>query len=109
MQKILVIPVLSILFFSCGKPIEEVNTDFIGFWQGSDTSKAYTIRIDENGRGKYSFVGGGQMGNSEGRFRYNNGKLRIGGLKALTVQEEPNFDGEFWIMKVEGVDYTRNN
>jgi hypothetical protein len=105
----LIASLIALISFSCGKAIEEVNPNFIGFWQGSDESKAYTIRIDENGKGKYSFVGGGKMGNSEGRFRYRNGKLRIGGMKTLTLEDEPSFDGDFWTMKVEGIIYRRNN
>lgn len=94
---------------SCGKNIEEVNTDFIGYWQGSDETKAYTIRIKEDGQGRYSYVGDGAMGNSEGRVRYRKGKLKIGALIGLEVNEMPSFNEGFWIMKVENVEYVRNN
>lgn len=94
---------------SCGKKIEEVNTDFIGYWQGSDDTKAYTIRIKEDGQGRYSYVGDGEMGNSEGRVRYQKGKLKIGPFTGLEVNEEPTLNAGFWKMKVENVEYVRNN
>lgn len=103
------VSVLLVISSSCGKKIEEVNPDFIGFWQGNDDTKSYTIRIEEDGQGRYSYVGGGQMGNSEGRVRYRNGKLKIGPFTGLEVNQEPELSAGVWIMEVEGVIYFRNN
>lgn len=99
--------ILSILFISCGKNVEEVNPDFIGVWRGDSNNKTYTIRIGDDGQGRYSYVGDGEMGNSEGRVRYRNGKLKFGALSSIKVDKYPEFDGEFWGMVVEGVEYVR--
>ena len=97
------------IFSSCGKKIEEVNPDYIGFWQGNDDVKSYTIRIEENGQGRYSYVGGGEMGNAEGRVRYRNGKLKIGPFKGLEVSKEPTLSAGLWTMEADGILYVRNN
>ena len=98
---------MAFIIFSCGKKVEEVNSDFIGFWNGQDSAKTYTIRIESDGQGRYSSMGGGQSTNAEGRVRYRNGNLRFGPFKSLEVETYPTLSSEGWIMKVEGIEYVK--
>ena len=94
-----------ILFQSCTK-INETHPEFIGFWKGSTDEKVYTIRVNEDGTGKFSFTGNGKMGNNSGNVRYKNGNLKIG-IRNYTVNKEP-FSCEDGIkMEVEGIVFDR--
>lgn len=106
---LMLVALVLIFSTSCGKKIEEVNPNFIGFWQGSDATKSYTIRIEEDGQGRYSYTGGGEMGSAEGRVRYRNGKLKIGPFKGLEINNEPKLLAGVWTMEADGVTYTRTN
>jgi hypothetical protein len=110
-KKLKTLLIISILFVfqSCGKNVSEVKPEFIGYWLGSDDVKSYVIRIKEDGFGRYSYVGNGEMGNSEGTTRYSNGKLRFGALKGLVVNKEPTFNGNEWEMIVDDILYIRSN
>lgn len=103
----LLLNILAVFLFlsSCGKKVQEVNSEFIGVWTGDKDNIAYTIRIDKEGQGRYSYVGDGKMGNSEGRVRYRNGNLKFGTLSSLKVNSYPELKDDFWVMKVDEVEY----
>lgn len=105
---LLIIP-LYLMFASCGKTVEEVHPEFIGYWQGSDEFKSYVIRIKEDGTGRYTYVGNGEMGNAEGKTRFSNGKLKFGAVTGLKVNKEPENNGDQWEMIVNDILYIRNN
>lgn len=97
---------ISILLFSCGKKLGEKEQDFIGIWKGSKDGMSYTIRIEEDSKARFSWVGDGDMRNFEGNARIRGEVLRIAGHR-LIIQERPYVEDDFFFMKVNDVVYQR--
>lgn len=106
-KKINVLLLLAFLILtSCGKEITTEAPEFLGFWEGKKDNVAYTIRIDDDGHGRYSSVGNGEMDAAEGSARINNNTLRIG-LRRLTIDKHPEETNGNWEMTVNGIIYSR--
>ena len=94
---------------SCSKTVEVTHPELIGFWQGHLNEKAYSIRIDPDGSGRYSSTGDGQMENYQGRVRVKNDQLIIGG-KRLTINLFPFSENDGFIrMKVASILFQKIN
>lgn len=102
-----VLSCIIIILSSCAKTIDETHPEFIGFWQGNNDLKAFSIRINPDGRGKYSYTGDGQMGNFDGRIRIKNERLIIG-TKRLKINLFPFSEADGFIyMNIDGVSYKK--
>lgn len=104
MKPLIIVVVIILTFANCREKIHQNHPEFIGFWKGNDKLKSYTIRITDDGEGRYAYVGDNDMRNYEGKARYKNGELIIG-LKRLTVNQMPyNSEGK-QKMEVDGIVY----
>jgi hypothetical protein len=94
---------------SCGKKVEKGNTDYIGFWQGSDGTKTYVIDIDSNSEGRHSECEGAlNCSEWEGKARLKNDQLKIG-IKKLDIDQEPQETAGIWTMQIGGILYQKSN
>jgi len=104
MKNYLMLLIFSFFLLSCGKEISSSAPEYIGFWEGKDENGAYTIRIDENNYGRYSFVGSGTMDSAEGNAKIEGNKLIIN-LRRLTIDTPPFEENNTWKMTVNGVNF----
>lgn len=103
-MKYYLILLLALLFISCGKKVSEVDANYIGIWEGADNNGVYSIRIDEESNGRYSFVGDSEMDAAEGKARINNSTLTIS-LKRLSIDSPPTENEGKWTMIIDGITY----
>ena len=95
---------LALLFISCRKKVSEVDADYIGIWEGADNNGVYSIRIDEQSNGRYSFVGESKMDAAEGKARINNSTIIIS-FKRLSIDSPPTESEGNWTMVIDGISY----
>lgn len=94
----------TLLLFSCGKTIDETHPEFLGFWKSKTENGTHSFRFNEDGTGKYGFVGDSKMDNKEGKFRIKNDQLSVG-LHRFEINAYP-FEGEGYTkMIVEKIEY----
>ena len=94
-------------FSSCGKKVDKGNTDFIGFWEGTDGTKTYIIDIGSDSKARHSECEGIlNCSEWEGKARIKNDQLKVG-VKKLDIGQEPAESGTDWTMTVEGIVYTK--
>ncbi len=95
-----------LLISSCGKSVDEVSSDFIGNWKGEKDDLSYIIRLDENGDGRFGYVGNGTSTNVQGRARINNETLRIS-MRRFEINQFPYLQDSIFFMEVDGVVYRK--
>ena len=107
--------IFALLLMSCGKPVSEVNPDFIGTWVSTDLTNGYTLVIQPNNEARWDRTNlstGDTVETFLGTAKIkDNDKMVIGNLK-LQIDEYPTFDpnlgtaGE-WICKLETWPFVR--
>lgn len=103
--------ILFVLLSSCGKDVVSNAHEYLGFWEGKKDNQAFVIRIDNEGYGRYSAVGDGEMDSAEGNVRIKDDKLIIN-LRRLTINQAPFQEENTWKMTINNVKYrllTRND
>ncbi|MGV3629774.1 MAG: hypothetical protein ACO1O6_01135 [Bacteroidota bacterium] len=116
MKKInlLALSIFLLLFaFSCKKKVNEVNSDFIGYWTASDPESSYLINIMEDSEAVYYKETGNKDKDVRGNARVRNDKLTIF-TKSFHIDEfpvqtsPPTISGDLgeYRMVLDGLEYT---
>lgn len=88
----IVISILIICFLSCNKKVEDVNTNFIGYWKHPDYHMMCILEIDEDSRGDYredpQFSEGGHR-HVKGFARLEGSLLKISPYVKFNIIEFP--------------------
>jgi len=97
---------LIFVFMSCGKQLDDMQSDFFGVWKGEADGVSYTLRLDEEGNGRYAWVGNEDMKNIEGRARIKEDVLHIS-IRSFKINRFPFMEEGFYYMEMEGVTLKR--
>lgn len=106
MKKILVLFFVIISLAACRDKLTMEHPEFIGFWEGSDDKKVYSLRVDEQGSGTFAFVGDGQMRSFRGIIRINGNKIRVG-TRILEIITFPILEDGFFMANLDGIEFRR--
>ena len=103
--------ILLLSFTSCKKKVTEVNTDYIGHWEGEDSDGYYTLSIEEDSHAEYYKWNGIAELNINGKAKIKNDKLKIL-TKKFTITQEPTLvtqlDGTTeYIMILDDIEFYR--
>ena len=93
---------LPFVLLSCGKKAIDLDENYIGFWKGSDQDKSYVLRVEEDGKGRYSYTGSGKTSSYRGGVRIKDDKLFVG-LKQVEINQLPDFQDSVIYMVLDGV------
>lgn len=97
---------LMLIFMGCGKQLDETQSDLFGVWKGEDKGVSYILRLDEEGNGRYAWVGNEDMKNIEGRARIKGDVLRIS-VHSFQINRFPYVEEGIYFLELEGVTFKR--
>jgi hypothetical protein len=102
--------ILVLLFsFSCKKKAAEVNANYVGYWHGYDSDKAYVLTINSDSKAVYESNGIATV-TVRGKARIKGSTLKIF-TKKFTIDQEPTQDlSDEWTytMVLSGVTYVKS-
>ena len=106
MKKRLVLLIVLFSLAACGDKIILEHPEFIGFWEGADDKKVYSLRVEEDGSGTFAFVGDGKMRSFRGIIRINGNRMRVG-TRTLEIITFPIMQDGFFITNLDGIAFRR--